>query len=215
MKLIKLLTVVLVSASVSACVTGTREISLETPAVELEASKTGTIYIASVTDQRQFEHKPKIPEIPSVKGKLESKTEEQLNAYVGRQRNGYGMAMGSIALADGATVQQEIRKLLTAGIEARGYELVSEKSSDASVLEVNIDKFWAWFVPGFFSIGFESEVVLTLTSVNGGETQTTTIAAKGNNEGQIASNANWILSYKRAYEDFFNKLGAALGEIGL
>jgi hypothetical protein len=133
------------------------------------------IFIASVEDKREFEHKPRVPEIPSVKGDLESKTAAELSAYIGRQRNRYGRAMGSVVLAEGATVSDEVRNLLKAGIEARGYQLVVTPTSNAVNLDVDIEKFWAWFVPSFFTMGFESQLELNLQSTNGDISKTATV----------------------------------------
>jgi len=215
MKLIKLSCVLAILLSATACVTGTREISLDIPPSSVSATKSGLIYLANIEDKREFEYKPKIPEIPSVKGKLESKTAEELHSYIGRQRNGYGIAMGSVALAGGQTVQDEVRKLLTAGIEYRGYQVAKQPGGNARSIDVDIEKFWAWFVPSLFTVGFESQLELTLKSSDGGISKTSVLSGKGNNEGQIASNANWALSYKRAYADLLGKLDAALEELGL
>lgn len=210
MKLIKLSCALLVLISTSACVTGTREITLEVPATASGANRSGQIYIASIDDEREFQHKPRIPETPSVSGNLEKKTPAELNTYVGRQRNGYGAAMGSVALKDGSTVQAETRKVLVASLEARGYEVV-ESADNAQSVSVDIDKFWAWMVPGFISTGFESEVELELES----DGKTAVAYGNGNNEGQTASNANWALTYKRAYGKLLDSLDSALEDIGL
>ena len=215
MKFIKLICAFTILASTTACVTGKREIALEIPTPSSAANKSGMIFIASVDDKREFVHKPKIPETPSIKGDLESKTPAELSAYIGRQRNGYGRAMGSVVLAEGATVSDEVRKLLKAGIEARGYQLVDAPTSNAVSLDVDIEKFWAWFVPSFFTMGFESELELSLQSTNGDVHKTAMVRGKGNNEGQVASNANWALSYKRAYTDLLSSLDTALEELGL
>ena len=207
----KLICAITILASTTACVTGKREIALEIPTSSSAATKSGMIFIASVDDKRVFVHKPKTPETPSIKGDLESKTPAELSTYIGRQRNGYGRAMGSVALANGSTVPDEVRKLLKAGIEARGYQVVNAATPNAVNLDVDIEKFWAWFVPSFFTMGFESELELSLQSTS----KTAQVRGKGNNEGQVASNANWALSYKRAYADLLSKLDKALEELGL
>lgn len=209
-KTIKLLPILLLLAT-TGCVTGVREIALEVPTQTPAAQKSGSIYIASITDSRAFEQKPASPRTPSVKGDLESKTPEMLATYIGRQRNGYGKAMGSVALADGKTVNDEVRALLKEGLSARGYAL-SDSANGATPIDVDIQKFWAWFVPGFWAVGFESEVALTLSTPN----QTPqVVTGAGNNKGQVASDANWQLTYKRAFQDFLNNLDGALEKLGL
>ncbi|MBX2848508.1 MAG: YajG family lipoprotein [Acidiferrobacterales bacterium] len=211
MKFLKLIGLLTFALSTTACVTGTREITLELPTADTQASKVGAIYIASLEDKRVFEQKPKKPEVPSVSGKLDSKSESELSSYVGRQRNGYGGAMGSVALAGGKTVQDEVRAVLSQSLESRGYEILSAPASDAKTIEVAIKKFWAWMVPGFVSVGFESEVELSLEANN----KTAQAYGKGNNEGQVASNANWELTYKRAYQELLDNLEIALDGLGL
>jgi len=213
MKIIKLLISLSLLTTMTACVTGTRNINLEVPETSTASQKLGAVYIASVTDSRAFEKKPKKPEIPSVKGGPESKSTEELNAYVGRQRNGYGGAMGSVSLGEGKTVQSEVKALLTAGLKANGYDVASSPQQAGKNLDVDIQEFWAWMVPGFVSVGFESRVGLKL-SVDGSE-QSQLIEGFGNNEGQVASNANWELTYKRAYQDFLSKFGETLKKLGL
>lgn len=210
MKLTKLLCTLVVSLSAAACVNGTRQIELDVPSSNSVSEKSGLIYIASINDSRVFKHKPRKPETPSISGKLDKKTPEELSTFIGRQRNGYGGAVGSVALKEGSTVQQEARKVLTAGLEARGYQ-VSDSADNARAINIDIQKFWAWMVPGFISIGFESEVELGLES--GGKTALA--YGKGNNEGQVASNANWALTYKRAYQNLLDQLDAALEELDL
>ena len=58
-----------------------------------------------------------------------------------------------------------------------------------------------------------SETKLTVN--DGTKSISTTVAGKGNNEGQVASNANWKLTYTRAYNAYLEKLDAALAELGL
>ncbi len=209
MKLVKLLTILTLTLSATACVTGTREISLEVPEASSGFSKSGAVFIAEIKDSRGFEQKPKIPETPSVSGKLETKSPSELSSLIGRQRNGYGGAMGSVALQE-SSVQAETRKLVEASLKARGYTIASS-AEGARELNIDIQKFWAWMVPGFVSIGFESELDLTLRTND----QTVSVTGKGNNEGQIASDANWALTYKRAFQDLLDNLENGLTVIGL
>jgi len=213
MKFTKLLTAAMILATMTACVTGTRSINLELPKATASTQDLGAVYISGINDLRAFEAKPKIPEIPSVKGGPEKKTAAELSTYVGRQRNGYGGAMGSVALEEGKSVQSEVKGLLQAGLKANGYQIADTPQQNGKNLNVDIQQFWAWMVPGFVSVGFESRVALKL-SVDGSQ-QSTEIEGFGNNEGQVASNANWELTYKRAYEDILTKYGDALKELGL
>ena len=192
------------------CVTGTRNIALEVPTSIATDTPKGSVYISAINDLRVFEQKPKSPRTPSVKGKLDKTTIDERAKLIGRQRNGYGMAMGSVALEEGRTVQDETTELLTTALKNRGYKL-SDSADGAIAISADIEKFWAWFVPGFVSISFESEVAIKLNANN----RSSLVTGAGLNKGQIASNANWALTYQRAYQDFLNDVDQALADLGL
>lgn len=192
------------------CVTGTRSVNLEIPTQAVSEKQLGAVYIASIEDLRVFEHKPKSPRIPSVKGKLEKSTAEERAKLIGRQRNGYGIAMGAVSLPDNANIKQQVKSLIASGLASRGYVL-SDSPENAVQLDIDVNKFWAWMVPGFLSTGFESDLEVKLDANN----KSKIIVGAGNNEGQVASNANWALTYKRAYTEFLSNLDTALEELGL
>jgi hypothetical protein len=197
----------------SGCVTGRRTIDLLVPpATSLPASK-GTVAISSITDARHFENEPSEPSTPSIDGDVNSLSAEQLSAFIGRQRNGYGHAMGDITLPDGETVQSRVKELITQGFVQRGYTITTDASADNAV-DVKIDEFWAWFTPGFAYVSFEARVYCTFTVKHGGSTQTFTVQGYGSNHGQIASDANWQLAYTRAFEDFLGKFDQELTKAG-
>ncbi len=75
------------------------------PEFESSDSGSGVVYINSIIDPRQFEQKPKDPSTPSVDGDLASMGKEKLSTLIGRQRGGYGAALGQVALPVGGTVQ--------------------------------------------------------------------------------------------------------------
>lgn len=192
------------------CVTGTRNIAIEAPESKAAETSKGRVFISAINDLRTFEQKPKSPRTPSVKGKLVKTTADDRAKLVGRQRNGYGMAMGSVALEEGRTVHDETRELLTMALKQRGYSL-SESAEGAITLSADIEKFWAWFVPGFASVSFESELAIKLDANN----KSVLATGSGVNKGQIASNANWALTYKRAYQAFLDNIDQALIDLGL
>lgn len=212
MKLLSLLSVVSLSLCLSACVTGTRTLDrLEVPSYDAGKSASGEVYIRSIKDKRGFEQKPKSPSTPSVKGKLADKTPEQLAQMIGRQRNGYGKAMGDVALPEGQTVMTKMREILTEGLSSRGYTLTNNPEA-AIVVDVDIEKFWAWFSPGFVSVSFETSMVCAIDIVAVDQTHDLVVDGYGINKGQMASNANWELVMRRATEDFLQKLDKQLDE---
>ncbi len=117
--------------------------------------------------------------------------------------------MGAVALPSGDTVQSEMKKLITAGLARRGYG-VSENPSADTELSIDINKFWSWYSPGFASVGFNSEVEASLGFTRSGAETTTIVNGTGANRGQVASNANIQLTYKRAFENFLMNLDTFL-----
>lgn len=194
--------------------TGTRSILPEMPEYNSEKSTSGDIYIVEINDQRTFEQKPKSPSTPSVNGDLSATSKEQLASLIGRQRNGYGMAMGDVALAEGSNVQEQVRALLTTGLESRGYTVVDDKNAPNKVT-VDIEKFWAWFSPGVFAVSFESDLQCHIDFVSPTNNTRVDVKGYGINKGQVASDANWKLAYQRAYLNFLQNLDKALDDQGL
>lgn len=200
---------ILMSFILTGCVTGTRNIDINPPEYTNEKSVTGAVYIGAIEDKRKFEKKPRNPSNPSVKGDLSKMSEEELSSFVGRQRNGFGAAMGDVALEGGLTVQEKVRELLTVGLESRGYTVVDDKNA-ANQLTVDINKFWAWFSPGFASLSFESKLQCNIDFKQPSGTVNFDVSGYGINQGQIASNANWELAYQRAFLNFLDQLNDSL-----
>ena len=197
----------------SGCVTGTRMVELNPPAIENNGSTKGAIYIGEVADSRQFEQKPSKPSTPSVQGDLSKETPESLSNYIGRQRNGYGKALGTVRLPNDGTVQQEMRDVLTAGLQARGYTVTEDQNAPIK-LTTDITRFWAWFAPGFVTIKFTGNVETALTLEKDGASTELVVEGEGRNQGQVASNANWALAFSRAFASYIENLNTALDSEG-
>ncbi|RBP51731.1 YajG family lipoprotein [Arenicella xantha] len=200
--------------TLTGCVTGTRNIDLDIPQYSNEKNVTGAIYISEIHDKRAFEQKPRAPSTPSVKGDLSATSQDKLSTLIGRQRNGYGAAMGDVALPEGQTVQDKVRELLTIGFESRGYNVVDDENAPNHVT-VDIAKFWAWFSPGMWSVSFESDLQTQIEFDSSSENVTVDVTGYGINKGQVASDANWKLAYERAYLNFLENLDKLLDEKGL
>lgn len=198
---------------VSGCVTGTRSINPEAVDYQNELTTEGTIYISSMTDRRIFDNDSGDPSTPSVRGDLEDTSPELRATLIGRQRGGFGNAMGDVALPNGETVYDEMRELLTEGLESRGYT-VSDDSSSPIQLDVNIHQFWGWFTPGFASISFEARLGTTLDFERGEEAESYTVTGYGIRKGQIASNEHWAGVFQTAYSDYLANLDKILDDAG-
>ena len=189
-------------------------IELNAPELASTGQAKGEVFIGTIEDNRAFEQSPRDPSTPSVNGDLSSTSKDQLSTLIGRQRNGYGKAMGDVALPAGQTVTTEARELLTKGFERRGYTVTNNANAPVKV-NVAIDEFWGWFSPGFWAVSFETRISTDLTVTTNGGDKTVTVAGYGRNSGQVASDANWQLAFSRGFEDFLNKLDQALSELGL
>lgn len=124
--------------------------------------------------------------------------------------------MGDIALPRDKTVITLTKELLIESLRRNGYSVASA-DADASnkSIDVEINKFWAWFRPGMWSISFEARVYCTLIVTQRGDSKSVVIQGYGINRGQVASNENWQLAYQRAFEDFLAKSYPALKNAGL
>ena len=191
-----------VSVLLSGCVLGERHLTLKIPKGP-SASVKGDVAIATVVDSRRFEDKPSDPSTPSVDGKVASKTKSELSQLVGRQRNGYGHAMGGIGLGGGRTMPDVMRELVSEGFSRRGY---ATKATSQNRVHVDVEKFWAWMTPGMWSLGFEAQIESSL-SYKGRNFRVRGAAYNG---GQFAKNANWEEAYEMAFEDFLKNLNTEL-----
>lgn len=197
------------------CVTGTRSISPTVASVPDAGVDRGAVHIASIQDARRFEDDPRDPSTPSVsEGNVADLSAHKAATLVGRQRNTWGRAMGDVELSGGATVMDEMRKLLTEGLESRGYTVVDDDAAPL-VLAVDVEEFWAWFTPGMWSVSFESRIAASLNAVRGAPDQPLRVKGHGINRGQVASDANWVLAWERGYQSFLEDLNRILDSAGL
>ena len=195
------------------CVTGTRSIAMPEPGFLMtETISSGSISIGQITDDRRFEDGSRQPATPSVRGGLEGSTPEQRARLIGRQRNGYGKAIGDIDLPNERTIQDEVRDLVSHGFAGRGYAV---SNSETNRMDIEIQKYWAWFQPGMWVIAFHAEVRTKLHITTSTGKQEITVEGRGENKGQVASDANWALAYQRAYDNYLENLESALAEAGL
>jgi uncharacterized lipoprotein YajG len=126
---------------------------------------------------------------------------------IGRQRDGYGLALGDVQLKAGETVETRTRMLIREGLKRHGYKVAAESSN---TINVSINQFWAWFTPGLVSSAFESQLSCEIDMVVNGRHEKFTVDGRGRNAGGIASDANWKISYRRAFADFLDNLDFAL-----
>ena len=118
-----------------------------------------------VTDKRDFQANPKEANIPSLKNN-EINDISITSRAIARKRNSYGKALGDILLPEGKTVMGIVENRLSKGFKENGYRVLSSGDANydtAIPVEVDIEKFWGWFSPGFWSIGlnFQTSIIVT------------------------------------------------------
>jgi hypothetical protein len=198
----------------SGCVTGRRTVGLPVGHVPGTGASKGSLYLGSIEDQRTFQNKPADASTPSVDGDVTKCSKEELATMIGRQRNGYGRALGDIALPPGESVLTRTRALMEEGLKRRGFTIANDPASMGTAT-VKIDEFWAWFTPGMWTVSFQANVVCQVTVAREGVAKKLVVKGYGRNQGQVASDANWQLAYTRAFDDFLANLEVALSGAGL
>lgn len=198
----------------SGCAVGRRTLPLDIQQTPGLGTTKGTVFIGEVADSRHFENKPQLPSVPSIDGDVTKATKEQLANIVGRQRNGYGGALGDIGLPDNDTIMQRTRLLVAEGFRRKGYAIGTDAAS-ATTASVVVDEFWAWVTPGMWSISFEANVACRITLKKDGNTKTLTVRGYAINKGQAATNPNWQKAYQAAFDDFLVQFDRTLTNAGL
>ncbi len=193
----------------SGCVVGRRTISLNVPSYGASDLSKGDVYLGGIEDQRFFQNNPRAPSTPSIDGDVNAMSAAEKAKMVGRQRGGFGNAMGDVALEGDDTVMKQTRALLEEGLKRRGYRISQDPNAKYRI-DTTIKEFWAWFTPGAFTVKFEARVNCDVKIDGNSRTEEIVVSGYGLNHGQIASDANWALAYERAFNDFLENFESAL-----
>jgi uncharacterized lipoprotein YajG len=132
---------------------------------------------------------------------------------ISRQRNGFGKAMGDMALPAGNSVIKRTRLLVEQGLMRKGYEISSDPNA-ANTVTVSVKEFWAWMTPGFLALTSEAKVSCLIAVTDAGGVHTTIVNGYGLNHGQVAKDGNWQEAYDPAFEDFIAFFGTQWGNLG-
>jgi hypothetical protein len=189
------------------CVTGRRSLSLPVSTQDLPSATRGKVYIATVTDNRQFQNKPSDPSIPSIDGDVTKLSAPEKDRMIGRQRNTFGKAMGDIGLKENDSVTKRVRLLVEEGLRRKGYGVTDEPKAPVAAA-VSVDEFWGWGTPGFWALTFEAKIQCTISVTNTADVQNAIVKGYGINHGQVAKDVNWQEAFDPAFEDFMTNFGA-------
>ena len=203
-----------------ACATNRSYVTLDVPGatVASAAEPAKVAVISDIVDKREFQESPRDPSIPSLKKGEEYKLDAQgkLRA-VARKRNGYGKAIGDIQLQPPQSVATITRQLVATGLQERGFRVLGPNDAapeNAVRVSVDINKFWAWMNPGFWTMRMDAQLETTL-NVSGALQANINVAASGNKYAQTGMEDNWKQAYERTFQDYLETLKAELEKAGL
>ncbi|MGA2399705.1 MAG: YajG family lipoprotein [Steroidobacteraceae bacterium] len=183
--------------------TGRRELTLTVPANAAAGPATGRVFLAAVSDDRQFLNKPDDPSTPSIDGDVSNLPPEAKDRMVGRQRNGFGHAMGDVSLAANESVTKQVRSLIEQGLKGKGFQLTKDPAAP-NVMTVSTQEFWSWMTPGLVALTFEAKIRCTITVTNATGSHTLVVKGYGLNHGQFAKDVNFVEAFDPAYADFLD-----------
>ncbi|MFA5087656.1 MAG: hypothetical protein WC552_01325 [Candidatus Omnitrophota bacterium] len=194
---------------VTGCATNRGYLNIKVPEVTPAMSNGKQVYIRSITDNRQFQDNPISADIPSLgSGGLKNATAEVKSRAIARKRNGYGKALGDILLDEGQSVEKSVYDVTRNALYSLGYDVVNtpqEARPDAIIMDISVDKFWGWFVPGVWAISLKSEITTTHTITVPRKDNPIVITATARNVCQSGNEANWKKVFRMVMDDFIQK----------
>lgn len=191
----------------SGCATSRDAMRLDIPEAPAAAASTGkTVYIRSVKDARRFEDNPSDPSVPSLgHGGVGAVSAAERTRAIARKRNTYGKALGDIFLEEGQTVETVVADTLKSAYRGMGYTVADSGSGlprDAVVLDVKVDRFWAWMKPGFAALTLTADVAATIDISSSGRSARKTVTGQGEKKAQTGVLSNWREAFSRALASF-------------
>ena len=197
---------------ISGCAINRSTLDIQLPKGQQAQLNGKQVYINSVVDKRSFQVSPPSPDIPSL-DPSEDQTEQIKMRAIGRKRNGFGKALGDMLLKDGETVQSLTNKSIRQAFEDKGYSIVANKdgvTKDTYIVDVNIEKFWAWMNPGFWQITLSSEISTDVIIKSSKGTTNQQISVKAADGYQVATESNWMEIIQKSIQLYINDLKSKL-----
>lgn len=199
--------VVLACAIMTGCATsrGVMDVSMKIPP---NPESGPAVKIVSVTDGRQFQAAPRDPSTPSLSDRdIENKA--LTSRAIARKRNAYGRALGDILLPEGDTVEALVRDALTRSFRESGYRVVEE--GKATPVEAEIEQFWAWFTPGFWTTSLEFEARVKVKGELKPLAGDPVVRGYVILHTQAAGTWAWMNIMRKGLENFVEEFGKKLG----
>jgi hypothetical protein len=199
---------------VSGCATTRSTFDIPTTA-SATANPPATVYVklAGVTDKRVFDAKPANPSTPSLEHADELKDPAITARAIARKRGGFGNAAADILLPPGRTVSQVVSEALTEALRQQGYAVVdagAPQYANAIALDVDIQQFWSWFTPGFWTISIENESIVLLRSAALFAGKEESVRGYAVVNGMAATDGEWQRAMQAGVKDLVEKVKAKL-----
>ncbi|MCX5694849.1 MAG: hypothetical protein NT014_07030 [Candidatus Omnitrophica bacterium] len=205
-KIIKALSLSTVIFLLTGCISS-RGFKIDVPQNSMVKPNGIQVYIRSIQDNREFQVRPRSADIPSFGSKKNIGNPQIQCRTIGRQRNGYGKALGNVFLSEDQKIETVVYEAIKSSLNSLGYEVTDSRAyakENAIILDVAINKFWSWInMGGGWSMKMDSEVetVITLASTS----KKLVITGTGRNHYQVASSANWKKVMELAVKDYISQ----------
>jgi len=194
---------------ISGCATNRGYLDIQVPSASLTDPNGKQVYIRSITDNRLFQDKPASADMPSIGfGGVKNATPEIKSRAIARKRNAYGRALGDILLDEGQSVEKVVYEATRNALYSLGYAVVDKQEQaapDAIIVDVSIDKFWAWTITGMWAISLKSEITTANTVTVPALDKPIVIMAQAKNVCQVGNDANWRKVFRMVIDDFVEK----------
>jgi hypothetical protein len=189
-------------ATSSGCALTRAELDIQVP--QLGNPAVGpAVRILAVDDVRRFELDPDEPSTPSLKNGEINDPDLTSRAFA-RKRNAYGKALGDILLPPGRTVSDVVREVLTRAFREKGYRVVAEDDAGADQavpVNVQVEQFWGWFTPGFWSVSVEFQSSVRVATALEGFVEDPPVTGYGTINCQIANTDAWVEVMTKGLDD--------------
>jgi uncharacterized lipoprotein YajG len=199
--------------ALAGCATSRSVLDVATPIATSAAQPNGkTVFINLPKDNRIFEVSPSSPIVPSL-DPSEVQNQSIKARAVGRKRNSYGKALGDIVLKENQSIESLTAASLRKAFTEKGYKVIESRdqvSNETYMVDTDVDKFWSWMNPGFWSITLSSEISTGLTIKSSNGTERHIVTAKAADNYQVAVDANWMEVMNKALTDYVERVKAVL-----
>lgn len=135
---------------------------------------------------------------------------------VGRQRNGYGKAMGNVSLENNQGIEEVVSDVIKKTLAARGYNITDNTEAQMQVT-VLVNKFWGWYTPVPFAEYLSAQIETDLQFSQGDSTKQLSIFAESKETHPMAmfGSGAWGDIFELALANYVENLNKSLDESGL